>query len=139
MRWKRFFSPGSAPSAESHAQGISCSVVHAGHCSAVRGLHNGLLCAWQAYAMTEASHQMTSNPLPHRGPHKPGTVGRAQGSVKVRQVMDIHQINDSKWHRLCMALFLGQPSCTACQSSAPRCCEVRQALPSVAISLPLAC
>ncbi len=34
--------------------------------------------------MTEASHQMTSNPLPKHGPHKPGTVGRAQGSVKVR-------------------------------------------------------
>ena len=37
----------------------------------------------QAYAMTEASHQMTSNPLPKHGPHKAGTVGRAQGSVKV--------------------------------------------------------
>jgi len=33
--------------------------------------------------MTEASHQMTSNPLPKYGPRKPGTVGRAQGSVKV--------------------------------------------------------
>jgi oxalate---CoA ligase len=33
--------------------------------------------------MTEASHQMTSNPLPSKGPHKPGTVGRAQGSVEV--------------------------------------------------------
>ena len=33
--------------------------------------------------MTEASHQMTSNPLPKNGPHKPGTVGIAQGSVKV--------------------------------------------------------
>ena len=38
---------------------------------------------WQAYAMTEASHQMTSNPLPKHGPHKPGTVGKPQGSVKV--------------------------------------------------------
>lgn len=37
----------------------------------------------QAYAMTEASHQMTSNPLPANGPHKPGTVGTAQGSVQV--------------------------------------------------------
>lgn len=37
----------------------------------------------QAYAMTEASHQMTSNPLPKHGLHKPGSVGRAQGSVKV--------------------------------------------------------
>ena len=33
--------------------------------------------------MTEAAHQMTSNPLPKHGPHKAGTVGRAQGSVKV--------------------------------------------------------
>ena len=33
--------------------------------------------------MTEASHQMTSNPLPKHGPHKPGTVGRAQGSVQI--------------------------------------------------------
>ena len=32
--------------------------------------------------MTEASHQMTSNPLPKNGPHKPGTVGTAQGSVQ---------------------------------------------------------
>uniref|UniRef100_A0A7S2RLY8 Peroxisomal-coenzyme A synthetase n=1 Tax=Mucochytrium quahogii TaxID=96639 RepID=A0A7S2RLY8_9STRA len=30
----------------------------------------------EAYAMTEASHQMTSNPLPSMGPHKPGSVGR---------------------------------------------------------------
>jgi len=37
----------------------------------------------EAYAMTEASHQMTSNPLPHNGPRKPGTVGRAQGGVSV--------------------------------------------------------
>lgn len=33
----------------------------------------------EAYAMTEASHQMTSNPLPHRGPHKAGSVGIGQG------------------------------------------------------------
>ena len=29
--------------------------------------------------MTEASHQMTSNPLPSRGVHKPGSVGLGQG------------------------------------------------------------
>eukprot|EP00253_Pinus_taeda_P016298 PITA_16298 len=33
----------------------------------------------EAYAMTEASHLMTSNPLPHRGVHKPGSVGKAVG------------------------------------------------------------
>ena len=41
-------------------------------------------CCIQAYAMTEASHQMTSNPLPKNGPHKPGTVGIPQGSVQAR-------------------------------------------------------
>lgn len=33
----------------------------------------------EAYAMTEASHQMTSNPLPHVGSRKPGSVGLGQG------------------------------------------------------------
>jgi acyl-CoA synthetase (AMP-forming)/AMP-acid ligase II len=33
----------------------------------------------EAYAMTEASHQMTSNSLPKHGAHKPGTVGKATG------------------------------------------------------------
>ena len=37
----------------------------------------------EAYAMSEASHQMTSNPLPKYGPRKPGSVGKAQGSVQV--------------------------------------------------------
>ena len=37
----------------------------------------------EAYAMSEASHQMTSNPLPKNGPRKPNSVGRAQGGVKV--------------------------------------------------------
>jgi acyl-CoA synthetase (AMP-forming)/AMP-acid ligase II len=37
----------------------------------------------EAYAMTEAAHQMTSNPLPKHGPRRPGTVGKAQGSVSV--------------------------------------------------------
>jgi acyl-CoA synthetase (AMP-forming)/AMP-acid ligase II len=30
----------------------------------------------EAYGMTEAAHQMSSNPLPQDGPHKPGSVGR---------------------------------------------------------------
>lgn len=33
----------------------------------------------EAYAMTEASHQMTSNPLPKHGKSKAGSVGVAQG------------------------------------------------------------
>ncbi len=36
----------------------------------------------EAYAMTEAAHQMTSNNLPHKGARKPGSVGQGQG-VKV--------------------------------------------------------
>lgn len=37
----------------------------------------------QAYAMTEASHQMSSNPLPVNGQRKPGSVGKAQGSIAI--------------------------------------------------------
>eukprot|EP00475_Leptophrys_vorax_P010322 TRINITY_DN16944_c0_g2_i2.p2 TRINITY_DN16944_c0_g2~~TRINITY_DN16944_c0_g2_i2.p2 ORF type:complete len:299 (+),score=5.02 TRINITY_DN16944_c0_g2_i2:103-897(+) len=33
----------------------------------------------EAYAMTEASHQMTANPLPTRGARKPGSVGLPTG------------------------------------------------------------
>ncbi|MBI3464496.1 MAG: AMP-binding protein [Planctomycetes bacterium] len=33
----------------------------------------------EAYGMTEASHQMSSNPLPADGARKPGTVGRGTG------------------------------------------------------------
>lgn len=41
----------------------------------------------EAYAMTEAAHQMTSNPLPAVGKRKPGTVGVGQG-VEVRILDD---------------------------------------------------
>jgi len=38
----------------------------------------------EAYAMTEAAHQMTSNPLPSRGKRIPGSVGVGQGvNVKI--------------------------------------------------------
>jgi len=38
----------------------------------------------EAYAMTEAAHQMTSNPLPHIGKRLPGSVGFGQGvEVKI--------------------------------------------------------
>ena len=39
----------------------------------------------EAYAMTEAAHQMTSSPLPP-AKRKPGTVGLAQGGVTVRVI-----------------------------------------------------
>lgn len=41
----------------------------------------------ESYGMTEAAHQMTSNPLPPR-PHKPGTVGVAAGPEVA--IMDEH-------------------------------------------------
>ena len=44
----------------------------------------------EAYAMTEAAHQMTSNNLPHKGKRKPGSVGPGQG-VKVAALNDSHQ------------------------------------------------
>ncbi|KAK4744937.1 hypothetical protein SAY87_011249 [Trapa incisa] len=37
----------------------------------------------EAYAMTEASHLMASNPLPEDGPHKPGSVGKPVGQEMV--------------------------------------------------------
>lgn len=39
----------------------------------------------EAFAMTEAAHQMTSAPLPP-AKRKPGTVGLPQGGVKVRVI-----------------------------------------------------
>ncbi len=41
----------------------------------------------EAYAMTEAAHQMCSNQLPHSGKRKPGSVGIGQG-VEVRLLDD---------------------------------------------------
>lgn len=42
----------------------------------------------EAYAMTEASHQMTSNPLPSQGKTKAGSVGRVHGQLEVQIVDD---------------------------------------------------
>lgn len=47
----------------------------------------------EAYAMTEAAHQMTSNPLPKYGSRKAGSVGKAQG-VKVAVLDDQCEILD---------------------------------------------
>jgi acyl-CoA synthetase (AMP-forming)/AMP-acid ligase II len=44
----------------------------------------------EAYAMTEASHQMTSNPLGPRR-RKPGTVGIPQGSVQIKVLNETGQ------------------------------------------------
>ena len=39
---------------------------------------------------------MTSNPLPKNGPHKPGTVGTAQGSVQARYVVPCSNVPRSQ-------------------------------------------
>jgi oxalate---CoA ligase len=51
----------------------------------------------EAYAMTEAAHQMTSNPLPPRA-RKPGSVGLPQG-VQIKTVDD--HGNDVKLGEIC--------------------------------------
>jgi acyl-CoA synthetase (AMP-forming)/AMP-acid ligase II len=45
----------------------------------------------EAYAMTEASHLMTSNPLPQDGPHKPGSVGKPVGQEL--RILDEHGVS----------------------------------------------
>lgn len=45
----------------------------------------------EAYAMTEAAHQMTSNNLPHRGLRLPGSVGQGQG-VQVAALDDQNRV-----------------------------------------------
>ena len=45
----------------------------------------------EAYAMTEAAHQMTSNNLPAKGARKPGSVGPGQG-VTVAVLNDAHEV-----------------------------------------------
>ncbi|XP_057481116.1 probable CoA ligase CCL9 [Actinidia eriantha] len=46
----------------------------------------------EAYAMTEATHLMSSNPLPDHGPHKPGSVGRPVGQeMAILDENGVHQ------------------------------------------------
>ena len=51
---------------------------------------------------------MTSNPLPKHGAHKPGTVGKAQGSVKVRRMAGQAGRWDG-WNLLLLLLLLPLP------------------------------
>lgn len=56
----------------------------------------------EAYAMTEAAHQMTSNPLPQNGPRKPGSVGVGQG-VEVRILdQDGKEVPQGKEAEICI-------------------------------------
>ncbi len=68
--------------------------------------------------MTEASHQMTSNPLPQNGPHKPGTVGTAQGSVQARRPnptctqLPCRQMTSRRMSIMCCSQHItSQPAC----------------------------
>lgn len=57
----------------------------------------------EAYAMTEASHMMTSNPLPQDGPRKPGSVGRAAGSLEVAVLDEAgHQVPAGERGEVCI-------------------------------------
>ena len=38
----------------------------------------------ESYGMTEATHQISSNPLPHKGARRPGSVGVPQGGVEIK-------------------------------------------------------
>lgn len=56
----------------------------------------------EAYAMTEAAHQMTSNPLPHNGKRQPGSVGIGQG-VEVRILdQDGKEVPQGKEAEICI-------------------------------------
>ncbi|XP_050225818.1 probable CoA ligase CCL9 [Mercurialis annua] len=44
----------------------------------------------EAYAMTEATHLMSSNPLPEDGPHKPGSVGKPVGQEMA--ILDVNGV-----------------------------------------------
>lgn len=50
----------------------------------------------EAYAMTEATHLMCSNPLPENGPHVPGSVGKPVGQeMAILDVNGVQQPTDS--------------------------------------------
>lgn len=57
----------------------------------------------EAYAMTEASHQMSSNPLPKNGPHKPGSVGIGQNVEIVTLDNAGHQLPPMRSGEICVA------------------------------------
>jgi oxalate---CoA ligase len=56
----------------------------------------------EAYAMTEAAHQMTSNPLPHRGRRQPGSVGIGQGVEIAILDQDGNQVPQSSEGEICI-------------------------------------
>ena len=56
----------------------------------------------EAYAMTEAAHQMTSNPLPERGCHKAGTVGLGQNVEIVILNADLEILSPGEIGEVCI-------------------------------------
>lgn len=56
----------------------------------------------EAYAMTEAAHQMTSNPLPQNGKRQPGSVGIGQG-VEIKILDDSgNEVAQGKEAEICI-------------------------------------
>lgn len=65
----------------------------------------------EAYAMTEAAHQMTSNPLPEDGERRPGCVGRGQGvEVSIRSE-DGKEVTVGEVGEVCIVRFSFFSSC----------------------------
>ncbi|PNS14101.1 4-coumarate--CoA ligase-like 7 [Sphaceloma murrayae] len=56
----------------------------------------------EAYAMTEAAHQMTSNPLPSVGKRKPGSVGIGQGVLVKILDQEGNEVPQGKEAEICI-------------------------------------
>lgn len=56
----------------------------------------------EAYAMTEASHQMCSNPLPSHGVHKAGTVGLPTGIQLTILDPELHELGPRQPGEVCI-------------------------------------
>ncbi|CED84694.1 Acyl-CoA synthetase [Phaffia rhodozyma] len=56
----------------------------------------------EAYAMTEAAHQMTSNPLPEDGQRRPGCVGRGQGVEVTIRLDDGKEVKTGEVGEVCI-------------------------------------
>ena len=53
--------------------------------------------------MTEAAHQMTSNPLPKHGPHRAGSVGIGHGTtIKVLNISEDHEVPIGREGEICV-------------------------------------
>ena len=56
----------------------------------------------EAYAMTEAAHQIASNPLPKQGPRKPGSVGQGRGVRIAILDPDLNELPPGREGEICI-------------------------------------